>query len=91
MIISMEDAFTKNVARLEQSLDAGLFDGAQAVAFELRNEGVSQVDLLAIFDEVRARHSDNPDERKFDACADVMDLISGWCHPSKAMYPGTDK
>jgi hypothetical protein len=86
----MDEAFTKNVEQLEQALVLSLVRRPYEFAVELRDSGVSQADLLAIFTEVRARHLDDPDESKCDALADIMDIITGWCSPSKALYPNTN-
>jgi hypothetical protein len=75
------------VERLEEALDSSDAGAAYALAVELRDAGLTQAELLAVFDAVRARHHDDPDERKYDAVLDVMDLIAGWCSRDNALYP----
>jgi hypothetical protein len=85
--VAMSD-FDTNVARLEAALSSADPTGvAFGLAIELRDAGMPQADLLAVFDASRARHHDDADERRYDALLDVMDFISGWVSPSRALYP----
>ena len=76
-----------HVDRLEDALSSIESGAVYALAVELRDSGLSQAELRAVFDEVRARHHDDADERKYNAVLDVMDLIVGWCSPANALYP----
>ncbi len=57
------------------------------VARQLRDEGMAQPDLLALYDRFRERLSTDTDETCHDAVLDAMDFIAGWCSPSQALYP----
>ena len=81
-----------NASRLEAALDsADSFGAAFNLAVELRDSGMSQPELLELFDASRARHHDDVDERRYDAVLDVMDLIVGWCSPGRALFPQPTK
>ena len=74
--------------RVEQAL-VGVTpaDAAFEVAVQLRDEGMSQPDLYALYDSFRAQHEADADQIRYDAVLDAMDFISGWCSPSQALYP----
>ena len=56
------------------------------VARELRDEGMSQLELYRIFNEYRAIHENDADEIRYDAILDTMDFIVGWCSPNSRLY-----
>jgi hypothetical protein len=62
-----------------------------ALARELRDGGMSQAELLSLFDAARERHARDNDESAYDAILDTMDLISGWCLPSQRLYPDPEQ
>jgi hypothetical protein len=49
-----------------------------ALAEELKQEGMSQLDLYKLFDRFREIHHHDTDETKYDAILDTMDYIYGW-------------
>ena len=72
---------------VEQALSASEpFPALLSVAEQLRDEGMAQRDLSALFDGFRARHAADADETRLDAILDTLDFIAGWCSPSKALY-----
>jgi hypothetical protein len=85
----MSDFAASHVDRLEEALNSIESGAVYALAVELRDSGLTQAELLAVFNEVRARHHEDVDEPKYDAVLDVMDLIVGWCSPSQALYPAS--
>ena len=86
---AMNDSEASHVERLENALNSSKSGAVYALAVELRDGGLTQAELLAVFDEVRARHHAGADERKYDAVLDVIDLIVGWCSPGQALYPAS--
>ena len=53
-----------------------------ALARALRDEGLSQQELYALFESHRARRTDDADESAFDGLCDAMDFICGWHGPN---------
>jgi hypothetical protein len=62
-------------------------DALLELARELQDGGMSRAELLALFDAARERHSRDADATRYDAILDAMDLIVGWCAPSRDLYP----
>jgi hypothetical protein len=62
-------------------------DGLPEVARELRDGGMSQAELVSLFDAARERHARDDDETGYNAILDTMDFIVGWCAPSQRLYP----
>lgn len=60
------------------------------IAIQLRDEGMTQTELLALYNRFRERHASDIDETCYNAILDTMDIISGWCSPSQSLYPETD-
>jgi hypothetical protein len=60
------------------------------LARELRGTGVSQSELLALYDSFRELHATDADETRYNAILDTMDFIAGWCRPSQSIYPESD-
>ena len=60
------------------------------LAEELRDGGMPQEELLALFDAARERHAHDADETGHNAILDVMDLIVDYCSPSRAIYPKSE-
>jgi hypothetical protein len=65
-------------------------DTALDLARHLRDEGMAQSDLLALYDQFRERHASDADETCYDAVLDAMDCIVGWCSPSQTLYPDSN-
>jgi hypothetical protein len=61
------------------------------LAQDLRDGGMPQAELLALFDAARERHAQDADEARYDAILDAMDLMVGWCAPSQNLYPDPDQ
>lgn len=77
--------------RLEAALAMASLDELLKLAEALRDGGMSQADLLALFDTARERHECDADETKYDAILDTMDFISGWCNPWQRLYPDPEQ
>ena len=60
-----------------------------SLAQQLRDEGVPQPELTALFDSFRERHAGDQDQSCHDAILDTLDLICGWCSPSRALFPAS--
>ena len=73
-------------ARLEAVLSGTPPLRTLELARELKAEGMSQAEMLALFDKFRRDYQENPDEMKYDAIVDVMDLIVGWCSPGNGLF-----
>jgi hypothetical protein len=74
--------------RIEHALTTATpFEALLSVAQQLRDEGVPQSELLALYDSFRERHATDTNETLYDAVLDTMDFIVGWCSPSRALYP----
>ena len=56
------------------------------LARTLKDGGMSQTDMLALFTEFQIRHRDDQDGRLYDAIVDTMDFVSGWCHKSFGLF-----
>jgi hypothetical protein len=79
-------------ARLLEAVDSS--DPGSAVhelAVALRTEGMMQVEMYRAF--LRILQSIPADDPRYDAVADTMDLIWGWCPKGKALFdaPLTDE
>lgn len=77
----------KPADRLEAALATLGRGSLEKLARELRDGGMPRAELYALFDAARGRHASDPDESAYDEILEVMDLISGWCHPSRAIDP----
>jgi hypothetical protein len=66
-------------------------DALLELAGGLRDGGMPQAELLALFDAARERHGGDADETSYDAILDTMDLITGWCAPSQRLYPDPEQ
>jgi hypothetical protein len=73
--------------RLEAALAMMPEETLPELARELRDGGMSQADLLALFDAARERHESDADETAYDAILHTMDLIVGYCAASHRIYP----
>jgi len=74
--------------RIEVALeDSAPFKSLLGVAREVRDEGLSQQQHLALFEAFRERHASDADETRYDAVLDCMDFISGGCNPSQRLCP----
>jgi hypothetical protein len=49
-------------------------------------QGVPQPELLAAFQRQLSSQEGASDERLYNALADVMDFIVGWCSPEASLY-----
>jgi hypothetical protein len=58
------------------------------LARELKAEGMSQLEMYKLYSKYADFYQDR-DEAKFDAVVDILDLIWGYCPPSKALFETT--
>jgi hypothetical protein len=58
----------------------------EAVARDLKAEGMSQAEMYALFEAQLVKHRADPDERLYDAIADTLDMICGWCGPHRRLF-----
>ncbi len=65
------------------------FPALLQLATALRDAGMAQFDLQALFESFAARHQADADESRYDALLDTLDFIVGWCSPGGALYPST--
>jgi hypothetical protein len=73
--------------RMEGALQASSpYTALVSFATTLKAEGMSQRELYQLFDEYRAKHKSDTDETKYDAILDTMDIIVGWCVPSRRLF-----
>jgi hypothetical protein len=73
--------------RVEKALSSSEpFPALLFAAEQLRDEGMAQSELSALFDSFRARHAADTDETRLNAILDTLDFIVGWCSPSKSIY-----
>lgn len=56
------------------------------LATAFKEKGLTQAQIYSLFTDFLARHEEDEDETKYDALIDVLDFISGYCHPSKALF-----
>lgn len=54
-------------------------------------QGVQQAELYAAFEQQLQRYSNTEDQQQYDALADTMDLIVGWCAPEAALFKSVPK
>ena len=79
------------LSQLRKAIDSEHpFKEALKLATKLRDQKVSQEALTHLYMEELALHRDAPDEKKYDALADTLDFITGWCSPSNALYPAAE-
>jgi len=57
------------------------------LARALRDAGMSRGELLALYDSAHARHAGDADPARDEAVLDAMDVIAGWCPPSRSLDP----
>ena len=77
-------------SRVEQALaSAEPFPALLQLATELRDAGMAQSELQALFESFAASHRADTDESRYDALLDTLDFIVGWCSPGSALYPST--
>jgi hypothetical protein len=62
-------------------------ESLHALAEDLRDGGMGQDELLSRYDRPLQQHRSDPDETIWDAIADVMDFISGYCSPHMRLFP----
>ena len=55
----MSESAASHVDRLENALNSIETGAVYALAVELRDSGLTRAELLAVFDEVRARHQED--------------------------------
>lgn len=67
------------------------FDSAHELARRLRDQGMDRPNLEKLFREELERHREDVDDRKWDALADTLDFIVGWCSPGKELFPKNGK
>jgi hypothetical protein len=74
--------------RLEVALAADApFDALLATATQLRDEGITQEELRALLDDLRADRESDADETRYNAVLDVLDFVVGWCPPGSTLFP----
>lgn len=56
-----------------------------ALALEMKGQGTSQQEIYALFETQLLRCRDS-NETFFDALANVMDRIVGWCRPEQRLF-----
>jgi hypothetical protein len=54
---------------------------------QLKADGVEQQTVYRAFEQARARLRGEDQEGKEDAVMNVMDVIVGWCRPSRRIWP----
>ena len=62
------------------------FDALRQLAKALVARQVPRSELIALFQEQLNRQANAFDEKAYNALADVMDLIAGWCSPEASLY-----
>ena len=62
------------------------FEALRTVAESQVARGVPQTELLAAFQAQLNGQVGAPDEMLYNALADVMDFITGWCAPEAVLY-----
>jgi hypothetical protein len=75
--------------RFERALQAKEPEEAlRALVLELAKEGRKKADLYALLENVvvRLRASHAPENQE-DAVLNVMDALTGWCHPDARLIP----
>ncbi len=78
--------------RVQQALEAPEpAEGLLELARELRDVGMAQSELFALYDSFRERHAPDADETIYNAILDTMDFIAGWCRLSQNIYPKSDQ
>jgi len=68
---------------LESSVPA---EALRNLARGWRDQGMPQASMYSAFEEQLVRQSGAESDRLYDALAETMDLIVGWCTPSAALY-----
>ena len=76
----------RSVADALQSRDP--FEALRTLAESQATQGVPQTELLAAFQAQLDSQGSASDEKLYNALADVMDFIVGWCAPEAALYKG---
>lgn len=62
-------------------------DSVYTLAVRLRDGGMKRPELEKLYTDELLLHRDSDDERKWDAIADTLDFVVGWCSPGKELYP----
>jgi hypothetical protein len=76
-----------SIARIENILgQAAPRDALNALVQSLKSEGMSQAEMFALFDSLRAKYDDPATAAKHEAILDTMDIISGWCRPEFRLF-----
>lgn len=78
---------TSHNDRIEQALLAPDAEAALAqLAREMKAEGLSQREVYDLFESQLRHHRSDSDESSYDALADTMDRIIGWCNPEQRIF-----
>ena len=48
---------------------------------------MTKEEIIKVYLDELSLHRESSDERKWEAIADTLDLLSGWCAPGKSIYP----
>ena len=62
----------------------------RSLALEVSREGLGKDEIYALFEQflLHVRSAGNYRAVDEDAVLDVMDALTGWCHPSGELLPG---
>jgi hypothetical protein len=56
------------------------------LAREMKAEGLGQREMYQLFESQLLHHRTDSDESAYDALANTMDRIVGWCHPAERLF-----
>lgn len=74
--------------RMEQAIQSNTpFDALYEIARELVDAGMPKDDLTRLFMRHFEMYGDDEDGTIYDAIADVLDYITGWCSAPQRLYP----
>jgi hypothetical protein len=72
--------------RIESAIGSSSpFDALLVLSQSLKTEGLSQREMYDLFASYARRYQEH-DESKYEAIVDTMDLICGYCAPSKRLF-----
>jgi hypothetical protein len=75
------------IERIERALQAQ--DAEEALvqlAREMKTEGLGQREMYHLFEAQLLHRRSDSDESAYDALANTMDRIVGWCHPAQRLF-----
>lgn len=62
------------------------FENLHELAVKWKAQGMSKDEMYTLFEHYGRIHQEDEDETKYDAIADTMDFIVGWCLPQKRLF-----